>query len=75
VQPVSLDVEDAVELGELLGFLGRWLTSDHERLGASLAGFLGSVGYELEELQRDIARFAFLLSGEGGDVVLDGGER
>lgn len=36
VRPVCLDAGDAVELGELLEFLGNWLVSDREILAVSL---------------------------------------
>lgn len=57
-----LDLEDAMELGELLGFLGYWLAgADCTRLAASLRRFVGVDGYDLDGLRLDLARFVFLL--------------
>jgi hypothetical protein len=75
VRPVCLDVDEIVELGELLEFLGRWLASDHERLAVSFACFVGGAGYDIDALRVDVSRFAFLLDGLDGEVVLDGDER
>ena len=75
VRPVCLDAGDAVELGELLEFLGRWLGCDGERLAASFCRFIGSGGYGIDELRADVERFAFLLGGTDGELLFDGGER
>jgi hypothetical protein len=69
VQPVYLQAEDALELGELLGFLGRWLAGDGERLGASISRFAGNDTYGINDLREDILRFAFML---GDDDLLIG---
>jgi hypothetical protein len=61
---VSLDAEDAVELGEFLEFLHDWVDSA-PAVAQSLARFVGSDGYGLEDLRADLARFAFLLGGDG----------
>jgi hypothetical protein len=42
---INLDAVDAVELDEMLGFLSDWLTSDSNRLDASLDEFV-SVGLQ-----------------------------
>jgi hypothetical protein len=42
---LGLDTADAVELGELLGFLSDWLASDPNRLHASLHDFVGLPDY------------------------------
>lgn len=72
VRPVCLDAGDAVELGELLEFLGRWLFCEGDGLADSLARVVGVVGYDVEELRADVLRFAFLVGGEeswfDGDV-------
>lgn len=65
---VGLDTLDAVELGELLAFLGDWLASDPNRLDVSLQDFLGAPDYAgpgpaIDELRADIGRFARLLLG------------
>ena len=53
VPRVCLDAGDAVELGELLGFIGDWLLSDRERLAESLRRFVGVDGYDIEQLRGD----------------------
>ena len=75
VRPVCLDAADAVELGELLEFLGGWLVSDGDRIGASLGRFVGTAGYGISELQADVSRFAFLLGGTDGELLFGGDER
>lgn len=62
------DVEDAIELAELLEFLGDWLESDRDNLAGSLARFTGSTAYGPGSLREDFARFRFLpgvTDGEG----------
>lgn len=68
--PVCLGAEHAVELGELLEFVGDWLLSDRACgvVADSLTGFCGG-GYGVEELRADLARFAFLLGGDGERFV------
>ena len=62
--PVTLDALDAVELGELLEFLLDWLHQDRDVLITSCHRFtLGLL--RLDELSTDLARFAFLLGGDG----------
>lgn len=74
VRPVCLDAADAVELGELLEFLGRWLVSDGDRLGASFGRFVGTAGYGISELRADVSRFALLLCGTDAELLF-GDER
>lgn len=64
---VCVDGSDAAELAELLSFLGDWLASDNEVLTASLARFVDAPGYKPAELRADLARFAFLLTGQDGE--------
>jgi len=64
VRVESLGVDDVVELGELLEFLGRWLADDGECLAESFGRFVGSAGYDMSELRADLSRFAFLLGGD-----------
>ena len=45
---VCLDAGDAVELGEILSFIGDWLLSDRDSLTESLGHFVGSDGYDIE---------------------------
>lgn len=75
VRPVCLDAGDAVELGELLEFVGRWLACDGERLAVSFGRFVGSGGYGIDELRADVERFAFLVGGTDDELLLGGGER
>jgi hypothetical protein len=64
VAPVTLSADDAVELGELLEFLGDWLHQHRDELTISYRRFtLGLLC--LDELSSDLARFAFLLGGDG----------
>jgi hypothetical protein len=59
--------DDAVELGELLTFLSDWLAgNDQAQLSASLHRFVGTDGYDLNELRTDLARFGFLLGTDDG---------
>ena len=74
VRPVSLDAGDAVELGELLGFLVGWLGCD-DRLAGSFNAFVGSGGYDIDGLRSDLSRFAFLLGDGDGEMLFGGGER
>jgi hypothetical protein len=52
---MPLDVGDAIELAELLEFLGDWLESDHDNLAGSLARFTGSPAYGPASLREDFA--------------------
>ncbi len=63
---------DAAELADLLRFLGEWLAADHDRLGGSLAQFMGDHAYGVKALQHDLARFRSLLGvvDEGENVFL-----
>lgn len=62
----GLDAADALELGEILEFLSDWLHADHNA-AASLARFSGL--RDISELCADLARFAFLLGGDGRRLV------
>jgi len=66
---VRLDVVDAAELAELLQFLGGWLARDPDRLGASLAGYVGHPAYGTAQLRQDLDRFTFLLGGDDGESL------
>jgi len=63
--PVWLSAEDAIELGEMLEFLHDWVGYIPGVLTEPLARFVGGDGYRIEDLQADLARFAFLLGGDG----------
>ncbi len=62
---VWLQPDDGVELGELLEFLHDWTGYLPAIVSRSLAGYVGGEGYGLDDLRGDLARFAFLLGGEG----------
>jgi hypothetical protein len=65
-----LDPVDAIELGEMLEFLRDWLGgTDNALLAASLRRFIGTDGYDLTELRRDLARFTFLLGNDDGEQL------
>jgi len=66
---LPLDVSDAIELAEILQFLGDWLESDRAALAASLARFVGSEASGLDSLRDDFARFRFLLGVTDGEGV------
>ena len=75
VPPVCLDADDAVELGELLEFLGDWVVRERSVLAESLGRFLGIDGYDIDELRADLARFAFLVGVNDGELLFGGDER
>jgi len=69
VAGVCLRAEHAIELGELLEFVGHWLDGAPEVFGDALVSFCGA-GYTLGELRDDLARFVLLLGGDGERVVV-----
>jgi hypothetical protein len=75
VPQMCLDAGDAVELGEMLEFLGEWLVCDRSRLADSLGRFVGSDGYDIDELHADLSRFAFLLGLSDGEWRVDSDAR
>ena len=75
VGPECLEADEAVELGELLEFVGRWLADDDQCLAESLSRFVGNGGYDINELRADLSRFAFLLGGDDGASLFGGDER
>jgi hypothetical protein len=75
VPPVCLDADDAVELGELVEFLGDWVVGERSVLAESLGRFLGIDGYDIDELRADLARFAFLVGVNDGELLFGGDER
>ncbi len=72
---MTLAASDAAELAEMLRFLSDWLAGDQDRVGTSLAGFIGSRAYDTRQLRNDLDRFAFLLGGSDGEALfgLDSG--
>jgi hypothetical protein len=71
---VQLNTSDAAELAEMLTFLDDWLANDPHVLSASLEKFVGGSGYTTGTLRTDLARFAFLLVGEGAARLFGGDE-
>lgn len=62
---ISLDAADAMELVQMLTFVGDWLdSSDKPVLDASLQRF-AYAAYDIADLRTDLARFAFLLGDDG----------
>lgn len=57
----SLRLDEAVELGELLGFVCDWLETAPPAVSSSLDFFGGVSGYDTHDLRADCRRFAFLL--------------
>ena len=72
---MSLDTGDAIELAELLEFLGDWLESDQDNLAASVARFAGSPDYGPASLREDFARYRFLLGSTDGEGLFTLDER
>jgi hypothetical protein len=66
---VKLDATSATELAEMLQFLSQWLDRDPDRLGASLAQFVGHPAYDISQLRDDLERFTFLLGGSDGEQL------
>ena len=61
---ITLALDDAVELTELLQFIDTWLANDHDHLNPSLHRFVGTPGYDINRLRATLARFIFLLGGD-----------
>lgn len=66
--PVSLAADDAIELAELLEFLGEWIEADPAGVGEAFNRFTAGL-YDVCELRGDLARFAFLLGGDAEPFV------
>jgi hypothetical protein len=66
MREITLNLADAAELGQLLAFLGDWLTADDLTLSESLRRFVGADGYDLEQLHGDLQRCAFLIGDTDG---------
>jgi hypothetical protein len=73
VGQVHLEACDAVELNELLAFVGDWFAGDPD-LGPSLRRHVGSDVYGLEDLRSDVSRFSCLLDGESGATTFGSGD-
>lgn len=68
-----IDTADVLELVEILGLLRGWFTRDRETLDRSLVAFIGSPGYDLADLLRDLDRFRFLLGDDAEDDLFGPG--
>jgi hypothetical protein len=62
---VRLDASDAVELAEMLTFIGDLLHHDRVQPEELLLNFVGNDSYDLDTLHADLARFCFLLGDDG----------
>jgi hypothetical protein len=60
---------DAVELGELLEFLGSFFAAEQAVMALALDRVCAG-GYSVAELRADLARFAFLLGSDGSYAML-----
>lgn len=67
----TLPGEAAWELGELLEFLCDWIDFDRRDHNDSLARSLQrfTTYYDIDELRADLARFSFLLGGDGARFI------
>lgn len=61
IPTLSLRLEQATELGDLLEFVCDWLSQASPDVAASLGSFVGASGYGACDLQADCRRFAYLL--------------
>lgn len=61
IPTLSLRLDEATELGDLLEFVCDWLSQASPAVAASLASFVGAPGYDTNDLAADCRRFAFLL--------------
>ncbi len=67
---ITLDLNDAAELAEMLAFLASWLTgSQNPVLRESLAAFVGHPAYNTDTLCADLHKFAFLLGETDGQEL------
>ena len=70
---VTLNMTDAMELEQLLGFLAGWMKADRGCLAPSLARYLAVdvdvEGMGPESLAADFNRFRFLLGATDGEGV------
>lgn len=70
---MEIDALVGVELGEMLEFLHDWLGGQEAALfDASLRQFVGTDGFDLEDLRAEMAGFAAHLIGTDGDLLLNG---
>lgn len=67
----TINTGHAAELAEILQFIADWIHTDHEPLATSLTRFVGDPRYNINELEADLTRYAFLLGGNDGQALLD----
>ena len=67
----TISTAHAAELAEILQFLADWIATNNEPLATSLTNFVGGRGYDINELEADLTRYAFLLGGNDGQTLLD----
>jgi len=75
VRPMCFDAGDAVELDELLEFLGNWLVSDRENLAVPLCRFVGIPDYGIDEFRADVSRLARVLGRNKDEHEFAGDDR
>lgn len=67
---ITLDLNHAAELAEMLTFLAGWLSGSQEPvLAKSLASYIGHPAYDIDDLRADLHRFAFLLGETDGEEL------
>jgi len=66
-----LDAADAVELAEHLQFINDWIATEHDHVTVSLARFVGTCAYSVDQLQADLHRFTFLLGGNDDEPLFN----
>jgi hypothetical protein len=67
---ITLGLNDAAELAEMLTFLASWLSgSENPVLRDSLTAFVGHPAYNTDTLCADLHRFAFLLGETDGEQL------
>jgi hypothetical protein len=67
---ITLDLDEAAELAEMLTFLASWLSGNQKQvLDQSFTAFVGHPAYTTETLCADLHRFAFLLGSSDGQEL------
>jgi hypothetical protein len=67
---MSLDLTDAMELGQMLTFIRQWITGPTRRqLAASLHRLMRVHGYDLTRLSSGPGPFALLLGGDDSEQL------
>lgn len=55
---IRIDVDDAIELSEVLGFVSDWLTNARGVVGDDFERFVGSHRYPMADLASDLSRWS-----------------